>query len=110
MTERCQSILAVPWHSATLVDVSCQQVIITFLADYQPREIKTMNRFRTVMLFVPLVVFPLLFSGCNQEGIWVSRSELNFERDTNPQFFSVANINPELGTINVIIEDRKSVV
>ena len=67
-----------------------------------------MNRFRTVMLFVPLVVFPLLFSGCNQEGIWVSRSELNFERDTNPQFFSVANINPELGTINVIIEANRS--
>ena len=67
-----------------------------------------MSRASRFMTLLALSVFPLVLSGCDVEAIWVSRTELNFERDSNPQFFEVANDNGDLGTIDVNISADKA--
>lgn len=50
----------------------------------------------------------LLTQGCMVDAIWVSRTEINFERDSNPQFFEVANDNSEVGTITVTVTPNRN--
>ena len=67
-----------------------------------------MSRASRFMTLLALLVFPLVLSGCDVNAIWVSRTELNFERDSNPQFFEIANDNADLGTIDVNISTDKA--
>lgn len=62
-----------------------------------------MPRARRIALCV-LPLLPALFlTGCDVSAIWVSRSELNFERDTSPMYFDIANDNANLDTIDVSV-------
>ncbi|MGI6139255.1 MAG: hypothetical protein ACOYI9_09490 [Candidatus Hydrogenedentales bacterium] len=56
-----------------------------------------------------LCILSVLFlAGCNVDAIWVSRAELNFERDTSPMYFDVANASTELGTIDIHVKPNKN--
>lgn len=62
-----------------------------------------MSRATRFMVLLASLVSPLILSGCDVDAIYVSRTELDFQRDSNPQFFDVANDNGGLGTIDVTI-------
>lgn len=57
------------------------------------------------LLFIALTA---VFSGCSTEAIWVSRHQLDFGEDQNPQFFEVANENADKGTLTVNITANKN--
>lgn len=65
------------------------------------------NMKRFVLSVLP-VLFVLVLSGCKVDAIWVSRTDLDFQRDNNPQYFDLANENASMGTINVTISPDKS--
>lgn len=67
-----------------------------------------MSRIRQIALFTFPVLLGVFLSGCDVNAIWVSRTVLDFERDTNPMYFEVANENGNLDSIEVSITVDKS--
>ncbi len=67
-----------------------------------------MPKVQRFVLSVSSVVLVLLLSGCNVDAIWVSRTDLDFQRDNNPQYFDLANENASMGTINVTLSPNKN--
>lgn len=67
-----------------------------------------MPRIQRLILSVMTISLVVILSGCDVDAIWVSRDGLDFQRDSNPQYFDVANENGNLGTINVSILPDKT--
>ncbi|HOM49530.1 MAG TPA: hypothetical protein PK491_13535, partial [Candidatus Hydrogenedentes bacterium] len=66
-----------------------------------------MNIAKSVLPVFCALVVSALFSACSTEAIWVSRDQIDFDRDESPMYFHVANNNAEMGTFTVNITGNK---
>jgi hypothetical protein len=67
-----------------------------------------MNIAKSVLPVFCALVVSALFSACSTEAIWVSRDQIDFDRDESPMYFHVANNNAEMGTFTVNITGNKN--
>jgi len=78
------------------------------LSRFKTQEVDFMSSKKQLGLLSLCILSVLFLAGCDVDAIWVSRAELNFERDTNPMYFDVANASTELGTIDIHVKPNKN--